>query len=682
MPMTTLSIRKIPLTALHIAAFATCFAAALPDAAFAASTIAVASDVLLPHPGASMVGMTAAGQQITLAFTLPSRDPQGAASFVSHVGTRGDLMFHQYLTPAQYAARFGANPADYASLVAWARAHGLTPGETYTAMTVLPVSGTVAAFEAALGVTFHDYTKANGQSFYAADRAPRLPIDISRTVSSVIGLSSYSHFRPLLQKLPASAKPNESGTGPGGAFSAADLRAAYAIQPQSFAPKTQTLGVFEQGGFDRSDVAAYARTMNIGAVPITVRGVNGYSGVIDDPDVELEAVLDIDMQLAVNPAAKRIVVYEDGTDSFPVALLDSLSAMATDRAATSISISYGQDEALQGTAAMAAENTVLTQLAAQGQAVFVSAGDSGAYGDEAPALNVADPASQPLVTAVGGTTLFTGPGGAELGEETWNDLGLGAGATGGGVSSVWAIPSYQLSYGYPVTTGNGGSATYRNVPDVAAVANPLTGVAVYSRINGGWITIGGTSASAPIWAGEYSLANAASEGLGLGALGFANPTIYSLAGGLQYFYPDFHDIFDGTNGDPTIYGTAGFNAGYYYDNTTGWGSFNGNNLVLDLALFPVNTGSTPPALPSTPRAASTATSIALSWKAAHGDTAFVVFAYVDNASLTPVPPLLVTGDTATITGLAPSTYYKLQVVPVSAGGINRTAPFIYVSTRR
>jgi kumamolisin len=653
-----------------------------PQAASAADTIAVVSDALLPHPGATVIGATQASRQITLAFALPSRDPQGAASFVSRVSTRGDSLFHAYLTPAEFAARFGANQDDYAALVAWARAQGLTTGETYTARTVLPVSGTVAAFEAALGVTFRDYKKPDGETFYAADRAPRLPVAVARSIASVVGLSSYGHFLPLVHRLPAGVKPAESGTGPGGAFSAADLRAAYSIRPQFFTPQTQTLAVFEQGGFDRSDVTAYFKQMNIAAVPVAVREVDGYGGAIDDPDVELEAVLDIDMQVAVNPAAKRIVVYEDGSDSFPVALLDSLSAMATDKAAASISISYGQDEALQGAAAMTAENTVLTQLAAQGQAVFVSAGDSGAYGDEPPGLNVADPASQPLVTAVGGTTLFTGPGGADIGEETWNDIGLGAGATGGGVSSVWTIPSYQLSFGFPVTTTNGGSGTYRNVPDVAAVANPLTGVAVYSRINGGWVTVGGTSVSAPIWAGEYSLANAASEGLGFGALGFANPTIYALGDFLQYFYPDFNDVYDGTNGDPAVYGTAGFTAGYAYDNTTGWGSFNGNNLVLDMALYPVEQGSTPPALPSTPSAKSTATSITLSWKAARGDTGFVVSAYVDAASPTPVPALLVSGDTATITGLAPSTYYKIQVAPVSAGGINRTAPFIYVSTRR
>jgi len=679
--MKNIDFRTLNLRAACLLSAAIMASAGLPARASASGSVAVASDALLPHPGATRTGRTQPGRVITIALTLPSRDPQGAANFVTRVGSRGDSLYHQYLTPTEYAARFGASEADYAAVVAWARANGLTPGEGFAARTVLPLTGTAAALEAALGVKFEDYIKSGGATFYAADQTPRLPAALAARVTGVVGLASYSHFRPHVRKLPQTAHTYGEGTGPGSAFSAADLRTAYNIQPQFMKPRSQTLAVFEQGGFDPADVTTYLAKMKIAAVPVTPREVDHYTGVINDPDVELEAVLDIDMQLAVNPLAGRIVVYEDGTDSFQVALLDALSAMATDHKAKTISISYGEDEALQGSAAITAENTVLTQLAAQGQAVFVSAGDSGAYGDEPPALNVADPASQPLVTAVGGTTLFTGVKGSYFGEETWNDIGLGAGATGGGVSSVWAIPSYQLSYGSSVAAQNGGSSSYRNVPDVASVADPLTGVAIYSAINGGWVTVGGTSVSAPLWAGLYSLANAASEGLGFGSLGFANTNIYSLGGGLDYFYPDFHDILDGSNGAPNLYGTPGFNAGYFYDNTTGWGSFDGNDLTIDLALFGIDTSFNPPALPSVPAATATADSITLAWKPAKGDTGFLVYVDVDNATNTELPPKLVKTGTVTITGLTHSTYYKIQVAPLSAGGINHQAPFIYVTTK-
>jgi len=643
----------------------------------------VESDAGAPHAGSKLIGRTDPSRRITIAITLPSRDPAGADEFVQRVGKPGDSLYHHYLTPDQFAARFGADSADYAALVAWARTQGLVPGETYTARTVLPLSGSIATMEKALGVTFRNYVKANGEAFYEADRIATLPVEIASKVSGIIGLTSYSHFRPLLKTLPAGMSPRpQNGTGPGGALSASDLRTAYDIPVQYFAPKTQTLAVFEQGGFQASDVLTYMKKMAIATVPVTVRSVDGYSGAIDDPDVELEAVLDIDMQLAVNPAAKKIIVYEDGTDSFQVALLDALSAMAKDKSASSISISYGQDEALQGKTAITAENTVLTQLAAQGQAVFVSSGDSGAYGDTPPRLNVSDPASQPKVTAVGGTTLFTGPSARYEAEITWNDLGLGFGSTGGGISTIWKIPTYQVSFGSPVATTNGGSAKYRNVPDVAAVADPLTGVAIYSGINGGWVTVGGTSASAPIWASFYSIVNAASEGLGFGSLGFANPTLYSLGSGLQYFYPDFNDIVDGSNGDPTKFGVGGFSAGTFYDNTTGWGSFNGRGLSLDIALFAANTGTKLPPLPTGVKAtAITSTSVTLQWTPKKGDTGFLI--YADNYQTEAGgPPVLVTTNSATVTGLTPSTYYKMWVEPISSGGINRKTSFIYVTTAK
>jgi kumamolisin len=670
-PMTQAHCRKVARRAAHLIGLAVACAAICPAAAPAADI----------HPDSLPIGPTAASRRITIALALPSRDPEGAAAFVAHVTRRGDPLFRQYLSPAEYAARFGAETADYAAVVAWVRGAGLTPGEAYAGRTVLPVTGTVAALESAFGVTFKDHRKVSGETFYAVDEAPKLPAEIIGKVSGVIGFSNDGHFRPLLRKVPAGSRPAGSGSGPGGAYSAADLRAAYSIGPQYFGPKTQTLAVFEQGGFDPADLAVYRRTMQIAPIPVTVRAVDGYSGAIDDPNVELESVLDIDMQMATNPEAAKIIVYEDGADSFQVALLDSLSAMASDGKAKTISISYGQDEAEQGSAAIKAENTVLTQLAAQGQAVFVSAGDSGAYGDEAPALNVSDPASQPLVTAVGGTTLFTGPGARYEAETTWNDLGLGFGATGGGISTVWKIPAYQVSFGTSVAATNGGSSTFRNVPDVAVVGDPLTGVAVYSKLNGGWITVGGTSVGAPIWAGFYSTVNADSEGLGLGSLGFANPTIYGLANGLQYSYPDFNDVLDGSNGDPTKTGVAGFYAGNFFDNTTGWGSFNGDNLALDVTLYPINPGTKPPALPTDVKATSaTKTSITLTWKAGKGDIGFL--AYAEDPATTAGPkPVLVVSDTATITGLAPSTYYKLWVVPVSKGGANRQTRFIYYSTK-
>jgi len=662
-------------SALFLATALVC-AAGHPSPALASKLVKVASDAPLAPHGATLLGATPASQKITVVLALPSRDPAGAAAFVAAVGKPGNALFHQYLTPAQYAARFGASSADYTALVAWAQSQGLVPGEVFAAHTVLPLTGTAASLQAAFGVNFNTYRKPSGDTFYAADRAPQLPAELAGKISGVIGLSSASHFKPMLRRRAAGAHPNESGTGPGGGFSAADLRSIYDITPQCCGKKTQRIGLFEQGGYAEADITKYRKAMGIPDVKVTPRAVDGATLGINNPDVELEAVLDVDMVLAANPDTKQVVVYEDTIDSFQAALVDSLAAMASDPSLQIISISYGQDEALEGGVPIAVENTMLTQLAAQGQAVFASAGDSGAYGDEPPGLNVADPASQPLVTGVGGTTVFTGPGETYAGEETWNDIGLGLGATGGGVSSVWALPSYQIAYGQSVALANGGSGTYRNVPDVAAVANPDTGVAVYSALNGGWVVVGGTSVSSPLWAGVYSLANAGSEAFGWGDLGFANTTLYAL-GNFSINYPDFYDIADGSNGDVNIYGQGGFSAGSYYDNVTGWGSFDANHLMIDLVLYPAYSGFIPPALPTEFKATSvTATSIALSWKPARDIHDFEVVGSVD----TPVTSVLTNKSTATVTGLKPNTYYELFVWPVTKIGINRSGAGIFVRT--
>ena len=650
------------------------FAAALAMPV-AASAAAPSVSPLVLRPGVTAVGETAAAKQISVALVLPSRDPGGAAAFATHVSTPGDALYRQYLKPGEFAARFGATEANYAAVRAWAVSQGLTVGEAYTARTILPVSGSAAALGAAFGVKFSDFRDAQGRVFYAADGEAKLPPGISSLVDSVVGLSSEAHFLPLARLKPPTAAPLESGTGPGAAFLAADLRAAYNVPPQPFTTKTQTLAVFEQGGFDPGDIATYEARNKLPAVPVKVRGVNGYGGGIDDPGVEIEAVIDLDMQIGLNPAAKQILVYEDGTDTFQVALLDSLSAMATDNKATSISISYGQDEAFQGIAAIRAENTVLLQMAAQGQAVFVSSGDNGAYGDGALPLNVSDPASQPKVTAVGGTTLFTGPKEEYFAEEAWNDLSAGAGATGGGVSTVWKIPFYQSHQGNPVATANGGSATYRNVPDVAAVGNPLTGIAIYSKMNGGWLTYGGTSVSAPIWAGFYSLANAASEGLGFAPAGFANPAIYKVATTFGLFYPDFYDVADGSNGDPTVFGIPGFQAGFGYDNTTGWGSFNGENLLAEFALLPVRADKNPPPAVKDLTASETTTTVSLSWKPAAGVSGYLILGFNYNTFAT-VTTLLQKGTSATVTGLKAGTTYEFEVLSISPGGYKPAAPII------
>jgi subtilase family serine protease len=611
-------------------------------------------------------------KQISVTLSLPLSDSQGAAEFVRRVSNPKDSLYRQYLTPAEFVERYGANTGDYAALKVWATANGLTIVHESLARTVLTIRGTVAQFETLFKTRLNNYRAADGREFYSASVEPTIPDPIASKVTGVIGLTNSIQYAPLAkvyQTFGEDPAPGENGadtaggTGPGGAYAASDLRSIYKI-PAFGSVTPQTVAVFEQGGFFKSDVQKYLERMQLPNRRVTVVGVDGYNGAVNDITIELEAVLDIDMVIGINPAVREVLVYEDGIDPFGVALIDALDQVASDNKAETLSISYGVDEVEQGDAQLAAENTALTQLAAQGITVLASAGDDGAYGQTGTLFNPAqleapDPGSQPLVTCVGGTSLSTGPRQIRVGEAVWNRLGLASGATGGGVSSYWSIPSWQNpSY---VTT-NGGSSTYRNVPDVAAVADPFTGVAVYSKLNGGWLQIGGTSVSAPVWAGYISVLDAGLEYLTGQKLGFFNPTFYNINQGQPsgFLYP----VIDGTNGNPSLFGTPGYNAGLGYNNCTGAGTIFGGGFGVQI--LSSETGGKPPGFSRIFDPTLSDSSATFTWTAGKRATGYVVGLFLPQHDFF---ECFVTKETHfTFKNLLPKATYHLSVYAVNQGG--------------
>jgi len=612
---------------------------------------------------------------ISVILSLPLGDSAGAAEFVQRVSNPRDPLYRKYITPEEFAARYGASASDYAAIKQWALANGLTIAHEAGARTSLTVRGSVGKFQALFRTQLNNYRSSDGNEFYSASVKPAIPDAIADKVTGVVGLTNSVQYAPLAKVYksfgedaagPDEGTDNTGGTGPGGAYSAADLRTAYQI-PHFGGLIPQTVAVFEQGGFFKYDVDTYLKRMNLPHPPVTFVGVNGYDGYVYDFNVELEAVLDIDMVIAINPQVKEVIAYEDGNDPFGVALIDALDQVAQDNKAQILSISYGLDESEQGTAQMIAENTALTQLASQGITVLASSGDDGAYGrtgtNNFPATyNVSDPGSQPLITCVGGTSLATGPGQVYVTESAWNRLGAGDGATGGGYSSYWSIPSWQPGQWVSM---NGGSSTYRNVPDVAAVGDPITGVAVYSRPNGGWLQIGGTSVSAPVWAGYLSIVNAGLGYVGNTKIGFVNP----------FFYQDteLYQILDGSNGNAIIYGSPGYNAGSVYNNCCGTGSLWGGGLAYQI-IIAGNSG-TPPSQITGLTITPTKTSATITWDRTQGATGYTV--WIDLVTvihgtlyrLSDVAQTFVTKKTnLVVTGLESNQVYDVNVGAVNQGG--------------
>jgi subtilase family serine protease len=228
-------------------------------------------------------------------------------------------------------------------------------------------------------------------------------------------------------------------------------------------------------------------------------------------------------------------------------------------------------------------------------------------------------------------------------------------------------PDGQTFYSASIEPTNGGSNSFRNVPDVAAVGNPSTGVAIYNRTNGGWNQIGGTSLSCPVWASYVSVLNAALEYLIGEPIGFLTPTLYSLGAGNPTTY--LHDVTEGSNGNANIYGTAGYTAGLSYDNCSGCGSIRGGTFAY--ALLTSESGGTPPgALTQLTAKFGTATA-KVSWATSAGATGYVILvsgggngsavAYVTNKTK------------FEISGLEAKTKYSVQLGAVNQGGSTQSS---------
>ena len=566
------------------------------------------------------LGRMNAAVPVRLTLALPPRDPQGMDDLLRRIYDPQDPLYGHYLTPDEFSARFGATGADYQVVMNYARAQGLTVVGAHPDHLLLDVAGPAQAVEAAFAIRLQQYQAADGRVFHAPDAAPAVPAAVAARLAGVFGLDSSLVAHPYRRRLEPGARPQAlpipgPGTGPMGGLTPLDTKTAYGLTGTSLDGSGQTLGLLELDGYAPNDVRAYENQFGLPLMAlenVSVDGATGQPGSGAD-----EVTLDIELITALAPRAKEVLVYE-GPNS-DASILDIYSKIANDDRTNEVSTSWGLNQAqfeIDDPGFLNAENRIFQQMAMQGQAVFAAAGDNGAYDDlDSSHLSVDDPGSQPFVTGVGGTTLAThGPGGTRQGETTWNDDPLNNGAGGGGISGsgfdaasgpgspYWPIPSYQVG---AVSAASLGSTTMRNVPDVSLDADPNSGYSIYFQ--GGWVVYGGASTAAPLWAGFTALVNQQRAATGQSVLGFANPSLYAIGKGAAYSR-DFHDIADGssngtidgdTSGVPNPSGqyappTTGFPAVPGYDLATGWGTFNGANLLADLS------GSAQPSATSAP----------------------------------------------------------------------------------
>jgi len=679
-------LQTITLGAAAMLLFAPSGALALSNATLALSPTVAKSTLLSAMDPAT---------EIIIQFTLPLSDRQGASDLLTHVSTPKDPLYHHYITAQEFAARFGADAADYATVRAWAVANGLSIVHEASARTSLSLRGTVAQMQNLFKTQLNYYKAPSGDQFYSASVAPTIPSELVSKIQALVGLTGgvqkaalYKIGKTLGEAPETSAVRTDTagGTGPGGTYDASNLRTAYLV-PTFGGASAQTVAVFEDSSIFTSDFSKYLSTNHLPKIKLTQIPVDQATVGAPNPD-QVEAVLDVDMIAAINPDVKLIQVYVAPSAAtiaeFSTELIDVFDTVAINAGSAggpqTLSVSYGLDEIqmVDGGGDLLGEANALFELGLAGVTVLVSAGDQGAYGrtgtDSFPAtLNAPDPGSQIFVTSVGGTTLFTGPQQEYFGETVWNDLGLQDGATGGGVSGIWALPFYQPA---PLVEINGGSGSNRNVPDVAAVGDPLTGVGIYVKAAGGWIQVGGTSVSAPIWGGYISVVNSGLQfltGVTTPEVGFFNSLLYFTVPSNAFPAGLLYPVLDGSNGNIELFGTAGFNAGPLYNNCTGVGSLWGP-FAYDVFFYTGTGTPTPPAAPANLTAKATAKSVKITWQESSGAVGYAVFVTAIPSGVTTLASqTFITKKTKiTVKGLTPKQEYGIAVAAVNAGGANQS----------
>jgi kumamolisin len=500
-----------------------------------------------PVPGAQESGTLDPNELVEVSIYLRPKSPLPAPAEAD-----------QTMTREQYAAAYGADQADVDKIVAFARDHGLNVVQTDLARRVVVLSGTVAAVTAAFQVELRRYTH-EGKVFRGRTGTIQVPQDIAPLIEAVLGIDNRDQARPHMRLARTGASTLRPQTATAAGFTSAAIARLYDF-PTAGNGQGETIGIIELGGGYRvQDLDAYFAKLNIKPPAVASVSVdsdtNTPSG--DPGSADGEVALDIEVAGAVAPGAQIAVYFAPNSDQ---GFIDAISTAVHDTRyrPSVLSISWGGPEVSWTSQATQLMDQVFQQAATLGVTICVAAGDSGSddgVGDGS--AHVDFPASSPYVLGCGGTYLEAS--GTTIASETvWND---GGGATGGGVSDLFPVPSWQQQAHVPSSVNDGHAG--RGVPDVAGDADPQSGYAVL--VDGQDAVVGGTSAVAPLYAGLIALIN---QQLGK-PVGFLNPFLYQNS-------RVFRDITSGTN---ALNGAPGYSAGPGWDASTGLGVVNGARLL-------------------------------------------------------------------------------------------------------
>jgi subtilase family serine protease len=665
-------------TAPFLVALASLFLALAPDSALAYQDASPRVTAILPSrtvviPGSVAPVVATASDQgrmdaaistphMTLRFAPSAEARTEIATLIHDQQDPGSANYHHWLATGEFESRFGLASSDLAKIAGWLRSAGFTV-EQSTPMQIR-FSGTVGQVETTFHTEMHQYTLGT-RKFYSNSGNIALPASLSGVVAGVGHLNS---LRPLPQhrtKAKVRFAPNFTDKTGDHFMVPADAETIYDVNPIYTAGYTgagQTIVVVGQSAIDTADIDGFHTLFGgnsnllLSLVPFT-----GDSAVASADDEE-ESDLDIEYSGSIATDAIVNFVYSGNDGSSDV--FDAVQYAIQSNLAPIISISYGACELNLGSLDPNLFEFFFDQATAQGQTLVAAAGDAGATACDAgnniatQGLTVQFPSDSPDVTGIGGTEFNEGSGtywnstnGAGYGsaisyipEMAWNDSSsAGLAATGGGASTLFPKPDWQIATGVP----NDGA---RDIPDVALDASNDHDSYFYcgpadaegdSCATGYVYEAGGTSFGAPIFSGILTLINQSTASAGQGNI---NPFLYPL---VVTTPAAFHDITIGNNDSPCLTGTTdcppgtaeiGFSAGPGYDQTTGLGTIDA--LVLAKAFPNYGTGTSLAASklaltysPTAPNAGNTITFTATITSTKPGTPSGTVQFYVDGAGI-------------------------------------------------
>jgi kumamolisin len=425
------------------------------------------------------------------------------------------------------------------------------------------LSGTLAALTRAFGVRLQRVS-FSGREHRMRTGPIRVPAALAKIIEDVKGFDdrpqASPHFRRLVKQGPPRRKGRKRTTTPSGTFTPPQIGQLYDY-PTGADGTGECIAIIELGGgYQAADLQTYFQGLGLPVPSVTAVAVDGGANT-PGGDADAEVMLDIEVTGSLAPKAQIAVYFTPNTDQ---GFVDAIKTAVHDtvRNPSVVSISWGGPEESYTAQSLANYDAVFQEAAALGVTILVAAGDNGSSDVNPPdkKKRVDFPAASPLVLACGGTHLQANAADSEIVAETvWND-GSEGGATGGGVSTQYALPTWQAAANVPKI----GKKTGRGVPDVAGDADPQTGYQV--RVDGEDEVVGGTSAVAPLWAALVALCN---QQLGKPA-GFLNTLLYTEPAATA----SFRDITSGNN--------VGYKAAVGWDACTGLGTPNGAALLAAL----------------------------------------------------------------------------------------------------